>query len=168
MKSDCTHRLNKREATKDDIVLSLSLVMATKVADFLKRARVEKGRAILAGGTTRNPHILRYLRELLPEVEFVVPPEAPYFEAWGAALLARASGSPFPEPSTLLREGTVGFGSLEPLSKAERLVTYFEGKTGPVVAGQAPPGALERAVDAIDLRGGRKACWPETCWPASI
>ena len=30
MKSDCTHRLNKREATKDDIVLSLSDVMAVK------------------------------------------------------------------------------------------------------------------------------------------
>ncbi|MCL2706256.1 MAG: activase, partial [Spirochaetaceae bacterium] len=27
MKSDCTHKLNKREATKDDIVLSLSSVM---------------------------------------------------------------------------------------------------------------------------------------------
>ncbi|MDR0498080.1 MAG: activase, partial [Treponema sp.] len=40
MKSDCTHRLNKREATKDDIVLSLSDVMAVKVIDFLKRARV--------------------------------------------------------------------------------------------------------------------------------
>jgi activator of 2-hydroxyglutaryl-CoA dehydratase len=40
MKSDCTHRLNKREATKDDIVLSLSNVMAGKVVDFLKRAKV--------------------------------------------------------------------------------------------------------------------------------
>ena len=40
MKSDCTHRLNKREATKDDIVVSLSMVMATKVVDFLKRAKV--------------------------------------------------------------------------------------------------------------------------------
>ena len=39
MKSDCTHRLNKREATKNDIVLSLSDVMAVKVIDFLKRAR---------------------------------------------------------------------------------------------------------------------------------
>jgi len=36
MKSDCTHRLNKGEATKDDIVLSLSMVMATKVVDFLE------------------------------------------------------------------------------------------------------------------------------------
>ena len=39
MKSDCTHRLNKGEATKGDIVLSLSDVMATKVMDFLKKAK---------------------------------------------------------------------------------------------------------------------------------
>ena len=43
MKSDCTHRLNKGEATKGDIVLSLSNVMATKVMDFLKRARIQRG-----------------------------------------------------------------------------------------------------------------------------
>jgi len=39
MKSDCTHRLNKGEADKGDIVLSLSDVMATKVIDFIKRAK---------------------------------------------------------------------------------------------------------------------------------
>ena len=39
MKSDCTHKLNKGEASKDDIVLSLSDIMATKVIDFLNRAR---------------------------------------------------------------------------------------------------------------------------------
>jgi activator of 2-hydroxyglutaryl-CoA dehydratase len=38
MKSDCTHKLNKGEATKDDIVVSLSNVMAMKVVDFLKEA----------------------------------------------------------------------------------------------------------------------------------
>ncbi len=46
MKSDCTHRLNKGEANKGDIVLSLSDVMATKVIDFLKRARITKGKVL--------------------------------------------------------------------------------------------------------------------------
>ncbi len=54
MKSDCTHRLNKNEATKEDIVVSLSDVMATKVIDFLKRARIDKGKVLLTGGTTKN------------------------------------------------------------------------------------------------------------------
>jgi len=39
MKSDCTHKLNKGEAAKGDIVLSLSNVMAVKVMEFLKKER---------------------------------------------------------------------------------------------------------------------------------
>jgi hypothetical protein len=35
MKSDCTHRLNKGEATRGDVALSLSKVMADKVSEFL-------------------------------------------------------------------------------------------------------------------------------------
>ena len=60
MKSDCTHRLNKKQASKDDIVLSLSDVMATKVTDFLSRARIDKGSVLLTGGITRNKHILPF------------------------------------------------------------------------------------------------------------
>src|SRR6056297_2009532 len=63
MKSDCTHRLNKGEATKGDIVVSLSNVMAVKVVDFLKRARISSGRVLLAGGITRNPYIHRFISE---------------------------------------------------------------------------------------------------------
>jgi activator of 2-hydroxyglutaryl-CoA dehydratase len=58
MKSDCTHRLNKGEANKGDIVLSLSDVMATKVIDFLKRARIVKGKVLLTGGVTQNQYII--------------------------------------------------------------------------------------------------------------
>ena len=137
MKSDCTHRLNKREATKDDIVLSLSLVMATKVVDFLKRAKVEEGRVMLCGGTTRNPHILRFMRELAPSVEFVVPAQAPWFEAYGAAILARESGSPLPRPERLLRRGEVKFDAIEGFDGARDKVTYFEGRTGKAVAGRS-------------------------------
>ncbi len=137
MKSDCTHRLNKREATKDDIVLSLSKVMATKVVDFLKRARVEKGRVMLTGGTTRNPHILRFMRELAPGVEFVVPAEAAFFEAYGAAILAREKGSPLPARERLLGGHQVRFDRLESFENARDKVRYFEGKTGPVLRGRA-------------------------------
>ena len=96
MKSDCTHRLNKREATKDDIVLSLSDVMAVKVIDFLKRARVcdpakpgsLAGRVALTGGITLNRHIVRFIREKAPGIEFVIPGTAAVFEALGAAVLS--------------------------------------------------------------------------------
>ncbi len=67
MKSDCTHRLNKGEATKGDIVLSLSDVMAVKVIDFLKRARIQSGNVLLTGGVTLNKYILQFIRERLPD-----------------------------------------------------------------------------------------------------
>jgi predicted CoA-substrate-specific enzyme activase len=136
MKSDCTHRLNKREATKDDIVLSLSMVMATKVVDFLKRAKISSGRVMLTGGTTLNPHILRFIREQCPEVEFIVPKEASYFEAYGAALIARDSGTPFPGADSLLRSNKARFESLDDLNTARDRVTYFEAKEGKVKAGR--------------------------------
>ncbi|MBK9579577.1 MAG: hypothetical protein IPO40_21115 [Fibrobacteres bacterium] len=96
MKSDCTHKLNKGEADKHDIVLSLSNVMSRKVVDFLSRARIKKGRVILAGGATKNPHLVKFLRDELPHVEFIVPEQAPWFEAWGMADLALTEGTPFP------------------------------------------------------------------------
>jgi predicted CoA-substrate-specific enzyme activase len=136
MKSDCTHRLNKREATKDDIVLSLSMVMATKVVDFLKRAKVMRGRVMLTGGTTLNPHILRFIRETAPEIDFVITKEASYFEAYGAAILARESGTPFPGGEKLLRSNEIRFDRLDDLNGALAKVQYFEEKTGPVRAGR--------------------------------
>ena len=136
MKSDCTHRLNKGEATKDDIVLSLSMVMATKVVDFLKRAKVMDGRVMLTGGTTLNPHILRFIRELAPGIDFVIPKEASYFEAYGAAVLARESGSPFPGEEKLLRANEIRFGRLEDLEGARGKVKYFEAAEGRVRPGR--------------------------------
>ncbi|MBU0927722.1 MAG: activase [Spirochaetes bacterium] len=136
MKSDCTHRLNKREATKDDIVLSLSNVMAGKVVDFLKRAKVTSGRVVLTGGVTLNRHIVRFIRERAPEIEFVVPETASVFEAYGAAVLASGAGSPLPPPATLLKPNVVRFDTLPDLKKWRDKVRFFEKGEGKVVAGR--------------------------------
>lgn len=136
MKSDCTHRLNKREATKDDIVLSLSNVMAGKVIDFLKRAKITKGRVALTGGMTLNKHIIRFIREQAPEIEFVVPPTAPVFEAYGAAILAGQSGSALPSTDTLLKPNVVRFDTLPDLKKWRDKVRRFDKPEGKVVAGR--------------------------------
>jgi activator of 2-hydroxyglutaryl-CoA dehydratase len=135
MKSDCTHRLNKREATKDDIVLSLSDVMAVKVIDFLKRARVcdpakpgsLAGRVALTGGITLNRHIVRFIREKAPGIEFVIPGTAAVFEALGAAVLARESGSPLPSIDRLIKTNEIRFGSLGALRDWKSKVRVFEG-----------------------------------------
>ncbi len=130
MKSDCTHKLNKGEATKADIVLSLSDVMATKVADFLKRARIQKGRVLLIGGVARNRYIIEFVKEKLPDIEFIVPEQAPYFEAYGAALLAGASGSPFPRPDRLVKPQEIEFARYRSLASVEGRVTYLKSKRG--------------------------------------
>jgi len=137
MKSDCTHRLNKREATKDDIVLSLSDVMAVKVIDFLKRAKVTSGRVVLSGGITLNRHIIRFIREKAPQIEFIIPDTAPMFEALGAAALAPQSGSPLPSFGKLLRPNNVRFGTLGALRDWQNKVKFFDKPDGKVRADHA-------------------------------
>ncbi|MDR0313512.1 MAG: activase, partial [Treponema sp.] len=136
MKSDCTHRLNKREATKDDIVLSLSDVMAVKVIDFLKRARVSSGRVVLTGGITLNRHIVRFIREKAPNIEFIIPETAPVFEALGAAVLAPQSGSPLPSVERLLKTNEIRFGALGALKDWTAKVKTFDKSGGKVRAGR--------------------------------
>jgi predicted CoA-substrate-specific enzyme activase len=137
MKSDCTHRLNKREATKNDIVLSLSDVMAVKVIDFLKRAKISSGRVVLTGGITLNRHIIRFIREKAPHIEFIIPEEAPVFEALGAAVLAPGSGSPLPPVARLLKPNEIRFGALSALRDWRHKVKSFEKPGGKVKAGRA-------------------------------
>jgi predicted CoA-substrate-specific enzyme activase len=136
MKSDCTHRLNKGEANKGDIALSLSDVMAIKVIDFLKRARIAKGKVMLVGGVTQNQYIIRFIRERMPEIELIVPDQAPYFEAYGAALMARNSGSILPPLNSLFKQSRVQFKRFKNLKNAEGRVTYLPSSKTKVIAGR--------------------------------
>jgi predicted CoA-substrate-specific enzyme activase len=137
MKSDCTHRMNKGEADPGDIVMSLSHVMAGKVAEFLKKARVAGGRVLLTGGLTRNRFLVRRLRAMLPEVEFTIPDAAPYFEAYGAALLAREIGAPLPPPERRVVAHDVQFARFESLRTAMQRVTIMPSRRGRVRAGRS-------------------------------
>lgn len=137
MKSDCTHRLNKREATKEDIVLSLSDVMAVKVIDFLKRAKINSGTVVLEGGVTLNRHIIRFIKEKAPEIEFVIPQVAPVFEAFGASMLASEMGTPLPPADKLLKPNAVRFGITGSLKEWKNKVRRFEKPDGKVVAGRS-------------------------------
>jgi len=128
MKSDCTHKLNKGEADKHDIVLSLSNVMSKKVVDFLNRARITKGRVLLAGGATKNPHLVQFLRDELPNVEFLVPEQAAWLEAWGMADLARTEGAPLPEIDELLGDANIQYPRAPSLELAKDKVRFVESK----------------------------------------
>ena len=88
-KSDITHKLNRNEATAEDILHTLHDSMANKVVALLEKGQCELRRVLLIGGVTRNAAMVAALREKLPATEFVVRPESPWFEAFGSALLTR-------------------------------------------------------------------------------
>jgi predicted CoA-substrate-specific enzyme activase len=88
-KSDITHKLNRHEATPEDILHTLLDSMAGKVIALLEKGQRQLKRVLLIGGMTRNAALLAALRGQQPGTEFVVLPESPWFEAWGAALLTR-------------------------------------------------------------------------------
>ncbi len=129
MKSDCTHRLNKGEASKGDIALSLSKVMADKVAEFLTKAKLDSGQVVLIGGVTQNRFLVDFVREKNPGIDFVVPKQAPYFEAFGAAQLAREKSGELSKK--LVKEGAaLVFTSFEPLERSAELVTHAPTRRG--------------------------------------
>ncbi|HXR06105.1 MAG TPA: acyl-CoA dehydratase activase, partial [Candidatus Acidoferrum sp.] len=88
-KSDITHKLNRNEAVPADILHTLHDSMANKVVALLEKGQRSLRRVLLIGGVSRNAGMLAALRAKLPGTEFVVRPESPWFEAWGAALLTR-------------------------------------------------------------------------------
>ena len=84
-KSDCTHALNNGEK-KANIVAGLCQMMADKIIELLSKSKYQK--VMLIGGTSKNSVMLKYLRDLIPDI--FVPEEATYFEALGAAYLAES------------------------------------------------------------------------------
>lgn len=136
MKSDCTHKLNKSEATKEQIVVSLADVMATKTVEFLTRARISNGRVLLTGGVTRNRFLRRFLEQRLPDIDFVYLPESAHFEAFGAAHLARKHGQPLPETKALFTEAGVAFERYPRLADSLAKVRFMPQQRGRVRAGR--------------------------------
>lgn len=137
MKSDCTHRLNKGEATRGDIALSLSKVMADKVGEFLIKAKIREGQVVLIGGVTQNRHLIRSLRDAWPKVEFVVPLDACWFEAHGAAIAARQRGRALPVADLLRPRAQSEHGLYRPLATARDRVIYHPARRGTVRADRA-------------------------------
>jgi predicted CoA-substrate-specific enzyme activase len=139
-KSDITHKLNRQEASPDDILRTLHDSMANKVVALLEKAQRELRRVLLIGGMTRNAAMLAALREKLPATEFVALPESPWFEAWGCALLTR--DEPRHQSPKISRQP--GLGSLPPLAR-------YAGRVQVIAAPQRPApadGPLVLGVDA--------------------
>lgn len=101
-KSDITHKLNRGEATVEDILYTLHDSMADKIAALLEKTQQPMARVLLIGGVSRNRALVAALRRKLPDVEFVVLSESPYFEALGTALLTRDAPR-FREPQVSIK-----------------------------------------------------------------
>jgi predicted CoA-substrate-specific enzyme activase len=136
MKSDCTHKLNKGESSKGDIVLSLSNVMAEKAVDFLKKAKLNSGRVLLTGGLTKNPHLVKFISDAMPSIEFVRPDTAPMFEAYGAALLAAKEGEPMPNVDNIYTDEHTSYEKMKSLPDYKDQVTYMKPKHGMIRKGR--------------------------------
>jgi len=136
-KSDITHKLNRNEATREDILHTLHDSMANKVIALLEKGQHALRRVLVIGGVTRNSAMLAALREKLPSTEFVVLPESAWFEAWGTALLTR--DAPFDKSPNISVQPTLG--TLPPLGQyADRVEVltappWQDPPDGPMVLG---------------------------------
>jgi len=139
-KSDITHKLNRQEATPEDILRTLHDSMANKVAALLEQAQRELRRVLLIGGLTHNGAMVAALQEKRPATEFVVLPESPWFEAWGSALLARDEPR-YQSPNISVRPR---LGHLPPLHRYADRVEVI----GPTVRQAPPEGPMVLGVDA--------------------
>ncbi|MFH1744042.1 MAG: acyl-CoA dehydratase activase [bacterium] len=119
-KSDCTHALNKGTA-KSRVVAGLCQMMARKISDLLKLSGAK--RVLFVGGVAQNGAVADLLRREFPDL--VVPKEAPYFEALGAALWSsRRAPSPMATVVQLFPQQDTSFEFFPPLSQHESLITF--------------------------------------------
>jgi len=130
-KSDCTHALNIGHA-KGSVVAGLARMMARKIGELL--VKVPEGPYMVVGGVARNAVVMDCLRDERPGL--IIPDEAPYFEALGAALWALDNETlPYPGLDELFVEGHSSFDFLAPLSEVEGMVTFKPSVRGQTRAG---------------------------------
>lgn len=119
-KSDCTHATNKG-IPKSRVVAGLCRMMAEKILDLLKKT--PRHHIMLVGGTARNhmmaAHLRRHIRDL------IIPGQAPYFEALGAALWALDHPTrPFAGTRELFSRPAAHVDRLAPLDDFSKQVTF--------------------------------------------
>lgn len=119
-KSDCTHATNKG-IPKSKVTAGLCRMMAGKILELLKKIPLKN--IMVVGGASRNQMMINYLQQSITGL--VVPEQAPYFEALGAALwAAEHETSPVPALDDLFIREKAIFGTLDPLSNAADLVQF--------------------------------------------
>ncbi len=129
-KSDCTHALNKG-VPKQMVLNGLGKVMADKILQLAHTARVSK--ILLIGGTTKNDLMLRHLQG---QIEFIIPEESTYFEAFGAYLwIDRHRTWTVDKSSVLSNKLPSAFSRHQPLLNFSSMVEFKQTQRGTAQAG---------------------------------
>ncbi len=127
-KSDCTHATNKG-IPKSRVAAGLCQMMANKVLELLKK--IERRNIMVTGGTAQNQMMIEYLGREIPGL--IVPDQAPYMEALGAALWALENETlPFPGIPDLFTSRAATFDTLPPLAQAADQVEFKTMETGEI------------------------------------
>ena len=119
-KSDCTHALNKG-VPKDQVVSGLAKMMAGKIIELLKK--LPKKSVMLIGGSSQNQSMAHFLHQDIDDL--FIPEEAPYFEAFGAALWALDNPTKsYSGAQNVFKQKSSAFGYLNPLGDYREMVSF--------------------------------------------
>lgn len=130
-KSDCTHAINKG-VPKARVTAGLCRMMADKVLELLKN--IPKKNLMLVGGSSKNRMMVNFLSEKIDGL--IVPKEAPYFEALGAALYAFENNTkPYHKDGLSFSGNKKRFDLLPPLSDFKGRVEFKTMTRGKATAG---------------------------------
>lgn len=121
-KSDITHKLNRQEASLEDILYSVHESMASKIVSLLSRSHHATDKVLVIGGLSQNEVMVQLIQEKLSNSEIVTLPMSACFEAYGTALLT------FDQPIHTRPEISVNqmYQTLPSLKRAEHLVKIIE------------------------------------------
>ncbi|MBA7671675.1 hypothetical protein ES703_79835 [subsurface metagenome] len=129
-KSDATHKLNKGECKREDIVKTLIHDLARKVSELIEAAQWPTRLIVISGGVALNKIFIENLSQFFENSEFKVLPESPYLEVFGASLFASELNQSFIFQdnncfkNNCFKSLKVEFETHEPLKNAESLLDY--------------------------------------------
>ncbi len=130
-KSDCTHATNKG-IPKAKVTAGLCKMMADKILELLKK--VDRQNIMIAGGSANNRMMIENLRKEISGL--IVPKEAPYFEALGAALWGLENETAeFSGITELFNSEEASFDTLPPLRDFETEVEFKTIEMGEIHSG---------------------------------
>lgn len=86
-KSDITHKLNRQEASIEDILYSVHESMAAKIVSLINKSNHPSESILVIGGLSQNEVMIQTIQEKLVDSDITILPESACFEAYGTALL---------------------------------------------------------------------------------